>query len=173
MLRKLWTKNIALLELIPSSKYIHFERQDWHQYTSNRHSLLIPDQECNPCPIHEKITRLAIPHSPDSYSLPRNFSFLVPLLISGMSTPTCKKDVQALDTIGVRHCVTLTAESPLQESWFHDTNVVHTFWPIENYYPVSVGHMDAFVGIVASCIYPFEKDQAGSVLVHCGGTIFP
>ncbi|KAI8849489.1 protein-tyrosine phosphatase-like protein, partial [Chytridium lagenaria] len=97
---------------------------------------------------------------------PRFFSWLVPLVIAGISTPKCAADVRALKTLGIRTVITLTEEEPLPEKWFDDAIVRHHFWPVRNYHPPCVSHADQFIRIVVDAVH--GKDRHG-VLVHCGG----
>ena len=166
----MWKDQVACLEFAPASRIIQFTQSDWNTYYHKRHSLLIPNNECRPVSVTDTRFRHTIPQFQD-YALPRFFSFLVPFVVAGMSTPICKQDILALEMLGIRHCVSLTAEEPLDENWFLGTSVKHTFWPIENYYPVAIGHVDAFLNIVQAHLYANDESDRGSILVHCGGRI--
>ncbi|KAJ3544850.1 hypothetical protein NMY22_g2641 [Coprinellus aureogranulatus] len=98
------------------------------------------------------------------YKLPRFFRWLVPFRFAIMSTPRNENDIYALasPTIGIRRVLTLTEETPLQESWFHGKAISNTFLPIPNFYPPSIEQMDLVMRL-------FLEDDSLPLLVHCGG----
>jgi atypical dual specificity phosphatase len=98
------------------------------------------------------------------YKLPRFFRWLIPYHIAIMSTPRREEDISALSSphLGIRHVLTLTEETPLQESWFRGMPITNTYLPIPNYYPPSIEQMDLIMRL-------FEDEEKLPLLVHCGG----
>lgn len=101
------------------------------------------------------------------FKLPRFFSWVVAMHLAAMSTPRNHGDVRVLvQTLGIRHIVTLTAESPLKNDWFDGLHCIeHTFLPTDNYHPPSQPQIDIFMRI---CCSGAEEGNT-PVLVHCGG----
>ncbi|RXW23063.1 hypothetical protein EST38_g2786 [Candolleomyces aberdarensis] len=98
------------------------------------------------------------------YKLPRFFRWLIPFRFAIMSTPRHEEDIRALvsSTLGIRRVLTLTEETPLEESWFHGKNINNTYLPIPNYHPPSIEQMDLAMRL-------FMDDDNLPLLVHCGG----
>ena len=98
------------------------------------------------------------------YKLPRFFRWLIPYHIAIMSTPRREDDISALSSphLGIRHVLTLTEETPLQESWFRGKPISNTYLPIPNFYPPSIEQMDFIMRLLE------DKDKL-PLLVHCGG----
>ena len=115
-----------------------------------RQSLFIPSASfCAPKPF---------------YKLPRFFRWLIPYHTAIMSTPRREEDIAALSSphLGIRHVLTLTEETPLDESWFRGKPITNTYLPIPNYYPPSIEQMDLIMRL-------FEDEDRLPLLVHCGG----
>ncbi|CCO33360.1 Dual specificity protein phosphatase 23 EC=3.1.3.16 [Rhizoctonia solani AG-1 IB] len=101
------------------------------------------------------------------YTLPRFFSWMIPFYMALMSTPRNADDIAALvsPAIGIRHVLTLTEESPLPETWFHQVatdRIRHTHVPIPNYMPPTIEQMDIIIRRI-------HEPDGSPVLVHCGG----
>ena len=98
------------------------------------------------------------------YKLPRFFRWLIPYHIAIMSTPRSEDDISALASpqLHIRHVLTLTEETPLQESWFRGKPVSNTYLPIPNYHPPSIEQMDLIIRLL-------EDGTKLPLLVHCGG----
>ncbi|KAI0352276.1 ATP dependent DNA ligase [Trametes cingulata] len=96
--------------------------------------------------------------------IPRFFRWLVPFYLALMSTPREASDIDALASphLGIRHVLTLTAETPLDPSWFALKNIRNTFLPIPNYRPPTVEQMDLIMRM-------FEDERNTPMLIHCGG----
>ncbi|KAG8948825.1 hypothetical protein FRC04_009290 [Tulasnella sp. 424] len=96
--------------------------------------------------------------------MPRFFRWIVPFHFALMSTPRNASDIQLLasPSIGIRHIITLTEETPLPQEWFDGTGVTHTFIPVKNYHPPSIEQMDIIMRL-------FEDTSNLPILVHCGG----
>ncbi|KAJ3408004.1 hypothetical protein CcCBS67573_g00329 [Chytriomyces confervae] len=102
-----------------------------------------------------------------SHKLPRRFSWVIPLLLAGMSTPKSEEDIIALKALGITTVFTLTEEEPLPKAWFETHEMTNFFWPVTNYYPPAIAHADRFNQILLQ--HMLEKK--GGILVHCGGGI--
>ncbi|KAJ3020487.1 UNVERIFIED_CONTAM: hypothetical protein HDU68_010158 [Siphonaria sp. JEL0065] len=103
----------------------------------------------------------------NGHKLPRRFSWVVPLLLAGMSTPKCEQDIIGLKQLGIRTVITLTEEEPLPQEWFENHDMMNHFWPVTNYYPPSIAHADRFNQILLQ----HHLEKKGGILVHCGGGI--
>lgn len=99
-----------------------------------------------------------------SCKLPRFFRWIVPFHLAIMSTPRHPEDILALASphLGIRHVLTLTEESPLEESWFSGDSITNTFLPIPNYQSPSIEQMDIILRL-------FQDPKNCPLLVHCGG----
>ena len=96
------------------------------------------------------------------FELPRNFSWVYPGRLAGMSTPKTESDIDALIDMSFTHILSLTAEEPLESKWFRLKPVEHVFIPVENYGAPSKQEMDVI----------FERVRVGGTwLVHCGGGV--
>jgi atypical dual specificity phosphatase len=104
---------------------------------------------------------------PVEFKLPRFFSWVVPLHLAAMSTPRNADDVRVLcEALGIRHIVTLTAESPLPSDWLQGLHCVkNTLLKVDNYCPPTPTQIDMFIRLC--CSTPAESNTP--VLVHCGG----
>ncbi|KAK2461400.1 hypothetical protein APHAL10511_005863 [Amanita phalloides] len=110
---------------------------------------------------------LYIPRSPryDSfYKLPRFFRWLIPHYLAIMSTPRCEEDIAAISspTLGIRHALTLTEETPLSKSWFHGKPITNTYLPVPNYQPPTIEQIDLIINLMSD-------PNKLPLLVHCGG----
>ncbi|GAX78765.1 hypothetical protein CEUSTIGMA_g6202.t1 [Chlamydomonas eustigma] len=97
-------------------------------------------------------------------TLPRNTSWLIQGRLMASSTPKSRDQILAFAHLGVGVVITLTEETPLPASWFHNTTVSNQFVPVPNYHPPSERQMDLIMESM-------EKSMAAglAVLVHCGG----
>ena len=94
------------------------------------------------------------------YELPRNFSWVYPLRIAGMSTPRNEEDVDCLERMGVTDLLSLNKEGPLPRQWFKLKRIKHHQVLLENYAAPTCAEMDVI----------WERVSAGGVwVVHCGG----
>ncbi|KAI0789376.1 ATP dependent DNA ligase [Abortiporus biennis] len=104
------------------------------------------------------------PHTPFS-KLPRFFRWIVPFFLAVMSTPRDAVDLDRLSSpsIGIRHVLTLSEETPLKESWFTARrDIRNTYLPIPNYHPPTVEQMDLIIRLI------WDSDNS-PLLIHCGG----
>jgi len=108
--------------------------------------------------------RLVLKVDGSTHSLPRNFSWIVPNFLCGMSTPRNGEDIIAMrDSLGITVVVTATREEPLKKEWFMG-GIKNAFLPVDNYYPPSCELADAFLELCET-----EYAKGGRVLMHCGG----
>ncbi|GAA5950462.1 hypothetical protein JCM3765_004556 [Sporobolomyces pararoseus] len=100
------------------------------------------------------------------YGLPRFFRWIVPYRLAVSSTPRNEIDIEELasPSIGIKHILTLTAESPLPSAWFDKTRhlLTNTFLPIQDQRSPSVEQIQLFLRIAS------DLDEC-PLLVHCGG----
>ncbi|KAJ3260341.1 hypothetical protein HK103_000976 [Boothiomyces macroporosus] len=160
-LHKLWKKSVVLLELItaPATKFTNTEKL---VYQTKRYDIFAPMDEIEEHFLQQSRERIIV----DGYRMPRFFSWIIPLVLAGMSTPKTKMDIIHLENVGIRRIITLTEEEPLPSEWFTDSRIKNEFWPVANYYPPAIVHVDTFIRLLVQTIY---SDDRGSVLVHCGG----
>lgn len=117
--------------------------------------------ERNPLPIETR-HYVKIPSMASAHRMPRNFSWIIPHLLAGSSTPRNQEDISALAALGFRLVITLTKEEPLNPDWFEQHDLLkNLFIPVPNYYPPSVAQTD-------EALYQMVQ-SGGPVLVHCGG----
>jgi len=96
------------------------------------------------------------------YELPRNFSWIYPLRIAGMSTPRNEEDVDCLERMGVTDLLSLNKEGPLPRQWFKLRRIKHHQVMLENYAAPTCAEMDVIWERVSS---------GGTWVVHCGGGV--
>ncbi|KAJ3325950.1 hypothetical protein HDV06_002335 [Boothiomyces sp. JEL0866] len=160
-LHRLWKKSVVLLETIKEPK-LNFSATEKLVYQTKRSQIFSPMDEIEENHLNQSRNRIIV----YNYKMPRFFSWIVPLVLAGMSTPKSRSDIIHLEIIGIRKIITLTEEEPLPKEWFDNTRIKNEFWPVSNYYPPAIVHVDTFIQMLIQTIY---SDEPGSVLVHCGG----
>jgi len=123
--------------------------------------------EVQPGPTVITRIRYHIPPGPEFPQLPRFFSWLVPFVLAGMSSPRSEEDIQHLSSMGITHVITLTSETPLAKSWFN-VRIRNTLIPVENYHPPTVQQTDKALRIILEEPF-YNPESPGATLVHCGG----
>ena len=165
MLSKLWKKGFATIETCRIDSELEvmlcLSSEDEERYRGLRRSLVIFGADCDKSHTESR-NRVCV----SGYEMPRNLSWVVPLILAGMSTPKSRDDIIALERIGINTVITLTEEEPLPTEWFAGTEVENHFWPVTNYYPPCIGHADKFIEMMVTSL---ESPLAGGTLVHCGG----
>ncbi|KAI9350718.1 hypothetical protein BDR26DRAFT_506719 [Obelidium mucronatum] len=171
ILKKLYVKGVVNLEVVDEeSTGYEFNAlklttaEEWAGYRDSRVALIqdsILIEQSNAVIAKPKLLLN------NGHKLPRRFSWVVPLLLAGMSTPKCAEDIHALKMLGIRTVITLTEEEPLPKEWFEPLDVANHFWPVTNYYPPSIAHADRFNQILLQ----HHHEKKGGILVHCGGGI--
>ncbi|ESK89353.1 dna ligase iii [Moniliophthora roreri MCA 2997] len=101
-------------------------------------------------------------YTPQFHKLPRFFRWVIPYHLAAMSTPREEHDITLLASLGIKHVLTLTEETPLPEAWFHGKPITNTFLPIPNYHPPSIEQMDIVIRLM-------EDESKLPTLIHCGG----
>ncbi|KAI8868320.1 phosphatases II, partial [Ramicandelaber brevisporus] len=111
----------------------------------------------------------------------RNFSWVVPNVLAGLSIPRQAEDIQALKSLGVSLVCTVVGESPLPRAWFNTANnsgdsssnnsIRNVFWNVQNYMPPTVKQVDEFMAAVEAELSQPASDgePPRACLVHCGG----
>lgn len=138
-------------------------------YSQNLRDVL-GEQKLSPSLLLEPRNSMFIPSPTKSmgtcgfYKLPRFFRWLIPHHLAIMSTPRNEDDITALASasLGIRHVLTLTEETPLHQSWFRGKQITNTFLPIPNFYPPSIEQMDIIVRLI-------DDQKNIPLLIHCGG----
>ncbi|KAJ3220830.1 hypothetical protein HK099_003986 [Clydaea vesicula] len=177
ILNKLWSLNKVILETLMFSKEnfdfltaskLFLNEEEHKQYLDYRMDIMSPSEDIEEI-LDATSDRVMMRNylKASSYLLPRRFSWIVPLLLAGMSIPRSKEDIVALKEMGVSAVISLTEEKPLDESWFIETDVKLYFWPLTDYFPPSIAHVDKFMEIVLQHF----TEKKGSILVHCMGGI--
>eukprot|EP00475_Leptophrys_vorax_P015288 TRINITY_DN21663_c1_g1_i1.p1 TRINITY_DN21663_c1_g1~~TRINITY_DN21663_c1_g1_i1.p1 ORF type:complete len:715 (+),score=194.43 TRINITY_DN21663_c1_g1_i1:622-2766(+) len=99
-------------------------------------------------------------------TLARNFSWVLPGQLAGMSVPERRDQIEALKYLNVRLIFTVMDESPLPKEFFEGVdemdNIHH---PVRNYGAPTVDQVDDFIARTERML----EDKLGAVLVHCGG----
>ncbi|KNE63362.1 hypothetical protein AMAG_08499 [Allomyces macrogynus ATCC 38327] len=98
------------------------------------------------------------------HRLPRNFSWIVPGYLAGISQPRTRDDICALAALGIRLVVTVMDE-PLPAAFFQDTGVRNLVLPVRDSWPPTTDMIDHFFATLAAL--PLT-DRA---VVHCGGGV--
>ncbi|BGP44999.1 hypothetical protein JCM10450v2_000814 [Rhodotorula kratochvilovae] len=92
----------------------------------------------------------------------RKKRWIVPFHLAISSIPRASDiPLLASPALGIRHIITLCAESPLPATWLEPHAVRNTFLPVEDYHAPTVAQLQLFLHLLA------ESD--GPVLVHCAG----
>lgn len=138
-------------------------------YSQNLRDVL-SEQKLTPSLLLEPRNAMFIPSPTKSmgtsgfYKLPRFFRWLIPHHLAIMSTPRNEDDITALASasLGIRHVLTLTEETPLDQSWFHAKQITNTFLPVPNFYPPSIEQMDIIMRLI-------DNQKNIPLLIHCGG----
>lgn len=98
----------------------------------------------------------------DGVELPRNFSWVYPGRVAGMSTPRHATDIDTLISLGFTHILSLTLEEPLDPKWVYIKPIEHVYIPLPNYGIPTLAEMDAVLARVRA---------GGTWVVHCGGGV--
>jgi atypical dual specificity phosphatase len=96
------------------------------------------------------------------HELPRNFSWIYPFRIAGMSTPRSEDDIDCLERMGITDLLSLNKEGPLPRHWFELKKIKHHQVMLDNYAAPTCAEMDVIWDRVSA---------GGTWLVHCGGGV--
>jgi atypical dual specificity phosphatase len=165
-IKTLWKKGTVSVEMFLEQAWVPMTEQQYRQYQDERMYIVEPGESFEPFCVEEPRIRVHVDCITMKQELPRFFSWVVPFVLAGMSTPKSRNDIIALEQLGIGIVITLTEEEPLPASWFHDTSVQNVFWPVTNYYAPYVTHVDHFMKLLATqrC-----SERPRGILVHCGG----
>lgn len=100
----------------------------------------------------------------EEIKLSRNFSWLIPLKLAGISIPKTRDQIRAFHHANIGLVVTVMEEERLPKEWFEDRPIENIYYAVENYGTPSIEEMDEIISMMEEMI---KNDQA--VLVHCGG----
>jgi tetratricopeptide (TPR) repeat protein len=101
-----------------------------------------------------------------SEELARNFSWVIPGQLAGMSVPHRREQIEALRHLNVRMIFTVMDESPLPSEYFSGvSDVMNIYHPVRNYGAPTVEQVDDFISKTEGML----SSKTGAVLVHCGG----
>ena len=105
-----------------------------------------------------------LPNTAEPFELPSFFRWIVPFHFAVMSTPRNEEDIAILASpiVGIRHIVTLTEETPLDEKWFVSKRITHTHMPIEHCQCPTLEQVDLIIEM-------FQDENKLPLLVHCAG----
>ena len=105
-----------------------------------------------------------LPNAARPFELPPLFRWIVPFHFAVMSTPRSEEDIYVLSSpaLGIRHIVTLTEETPLDEKWFIDKRITHTHMPIGHHRCPTIEQVDLIIEM-------FQDENKLPLLVHCAG----
>jgi atypical dual specificity phosphatase len=100
----------------------------------------------------------------EDIKLSRNFSWLIPLKVAGISIPKSADQIRAFDHANIGLIVTVMEEERLPEEWFEGTDIEYAYYAVENYGTPTIEEMDEILTKMEEII---RNEKA--VLVHCGG----
>ena len=106
----------------------------------------------------------------NNVKLPRKFTWIVPGVLAGMSTPRNAEDILILKSLNIAKVFTLTKETPLDAAWF-DEEIKNEYIPVENYKAPTFNQVDYILQQIMKSAYLLANNQLLPVLVHCGGGI--
>ena len=161
------------LHASPGAPYTTAEKSQLETLTRHNPALWGPlTAAVSELPLHPHPTEprreLWVPTAPHAWEkLPRFFSWLVPGVLAGMSTPKSARDIKLLEKLGITHVITLTEEEPLPRPWFSvvaGRNIRNTFVPTRNFYSPTSTQMDFVIRGICE-----DAKAGGRTLVHCGG----
>ena len=147
-------ENLASILLIPWTQDLRCQLQDI--YGDERSRSLTLDSRV-------PLTTI-LPNTAEPFELPSFFRWIVPFHFAVMSTPRNEEDISILASpiLGIRHVVTLTEETPLDEKWFISNRITHTHMPIEHYQCPTLEQVDLIIEM-------FQDENKLPLLVHCAG----
>lgn len=95
----LWKQSVCSLELRSDvAQIIKFTDVEMQRYRTLRYTIIQPGEAFEPCEIEPRVHAKLV----GGTSLKRNFSWVVPLFLAGMSTPKSAEDITALHSIGIQ-----------------------------------------------------------------------
>ena len=147
-------KNLEATLLAPWTQDVRSQLQDI--YGDERSPTLTLDSRI--------LLTITLPNTAQPFELPSFFRWIVPFHFAVISTPRSEEDISALasPTLGIRHIITLTEETPLDEKWFTGNRITHTHMPIEHYQCPTTEQVDLIIEM-------FQDEDNLPLLVHCTG----
>lgn len=98
--------------------------------------------------------------------LSRNFSWIIPDKLAGISIPTHNEQIDAFKFMNIGLVLSVIGETELDQSWF-DSDIKYLHYNIKNYYPPN--SIDEINEIITNMENEISSGKA--VLVFCGGGI--
>jgi len=97
--------------------------------------------------------------------MPRNFSWVIPGRLGGVSIPKSREQIEFLDFVGVEAIFTVLDEEELPKEFFAGLKVKNYYLPVPNYFPPTKDQVDFFIEKTEEIL----SRKKGGVIVHCGG----
>jgi atypical dual specificity phosphatase len=94
----------------------------------------------------------------------RNFSWVIPCKLAGMSIPKHENQIQAFEFMNIGLVVSVLEEERLPQKIFDGTNVKNIHYDVVNYRPPEMSDLLKIISEMENTI----KEDKG-VVVHCGG----
>jgi len=99
-----------------------------------------------------------------SVRLSRNFSWVIPDKLAGISIPKKEEEIDAFEYMNIGLIVSVLEEEKLPKKWFKNRNIRNIHYKVKNYHPPSFEEMVEIINQMENTI----RDGKG-VVVHCGG----
>jgi atypical dual specificity phosphatase len=100
----------------------------------------------------------------EEIQLSRNFSWLIPHKLAGISVPRSADEIRAFEYMGIGLVVTVMEEQKLPEDWFENTTVENIYYAVPNYGTPTLEEMREIIKQIEMVI-----ESGKAVVVHCGG----
>ena len=145
-------ENLASIFLVPWTQDLRCQLQD-----------IYGDERSPSLTLNSRIPLTTIlPNTAEPFELPSFFRWIVPFHFAVMSTLRNEEDISILASpiLGIRHVVTLTEETPLDEKWFVSTRITHTNMTIEHYQCSTLEQVDLVIEV-------FQDENKFPLLVQC------
>ena len=116
-------------------------------------------QTCNPR------DRYIVEMPNKSIQLSRNFSWVIPTVLAGISIPKRKEEIEAFKFMNIGLVVSVLEEETLDPSWF-DNDIKNIHYDVVNYCPPTMNDLLEIIEEMENVI-----KMGKGVVVHCGGGV--